>query len=309
MNGRFIVSGDVRLPVEDVDGLPAVDVLRLGEALGYGRPDRLRRQVLENWTDILEGDHYLLAGVKKERMLLRLPGLEIILARSKKPRAAGILAALREQLRETPRLASPQAEVETADDLSLVERRFRYEATQICLRQLSELQDPLLMRVAVEGLEIALGRSRPDLHAWISRGEDPLRSPADPIGDGPLVSFVWYSLTQIGQAAGGYSAITAGKAADVVAARHGITREQLRHAQTPFTSKQMLPDNTSGKLRLQTRFSRDFANRVIRELKTNSIFKPDAPEQKLVPFGQASSLPKLSRGPLEDDPLHDEHQP
>jgi len=347
MTARFIVSGDgrFRLPVEEVAGLPAVDVLCLGEALGYGRPDRLRRQVLENWTDMREGDHYLLAGAEKRMKLLPL-GLETVLARSSKPGAALILAAVldRPRVARGPRLATPQADVEVVDDLppgSLEERKFRYSATQTCLRQLSELTDPLARTLAVEALEVALGRSRPDLRAKIALAEDPISpgdrepssiTPAESLGipggsssealkssaqeldqaleqlpgdtSGPFFRQEgWYGFGRIGQMAGGYSAIAAGRAADVVGARLGHTHEQIRHAQLPFNTRQRLPDNTSGKLRPQTRYNRAFANAVVAELRRNPEFTPDEPEpqQGLVPFGSPSNGPRLSRGPFEED--------
>ena len=125
-----------------------------------------------------------------------------------------------------------------------------------------------------------------------------------PITQGPLfdnIPGVHYGLKQIGEKAGGYSAVQAGKAADVVASRMGHSHDDIRRKKLPFNDLPELPDNTSGKLRKMYRFNAQFANHVIVELRSSAQFAPILRPHELAAFGQGGDkLPNLSQGPFEE---------
>jgi len=125
-----------------------------------------------------------------------------------------------------------------------------------------------------------------------------------PVTQGPLfdnIPGVHYGLKQVGEKAGGYSAVQAGKAADLVAARMGHSHDDIRRKKLPFNDLPELPDNTSGKLRKMYRFSAQFANHVIVELRSSTAFVPMTHPVDLTAFGHGGDkLPNLSQGPFDD---------
>jgi hypothetical protein len=109
----------------------------------------------------------------------------------------------------------------------------------------------------------------------------------------------WHSLTQIGEKAGGYSARTAGLAADVVASRMGLSRAQIRHASLNFNRMVKVRDTTRGKPRDVAHFNTDFSNDVIDELRRNPEFTPQVPPS-VTSFG-SGAFPKLTREVILSD--------
>jgi hypothetical protein len=112
----------------------------------------------------------------------------------------------------------------------------------------------------------------------------------------------YFSLTQIGERAGGYSARTAGLAADVVAGRMGLSHESIRNIAHNFNKIVEVPDTTSGKKRPSVVFNTSFSNDVIDELRRNPEFHPR--ELPRMTGFTAKSFPKLNHGPFEDDEKH-----
>lgn len=185
----------------------------------------------------------------------------------------------------------------------------QYKVLQTLLTQLQELKEPALQLLAIEAAEIALGRSLDDLRTsllkspWEESSSSALVGPRPP---GPLLTQErYYRLSEIGELAGGYPAATAGRAADVVAARMGFSREQIRRTKLDFNELPMLPDNTTGKPRQMYRFNLEFSNAVVVELRQNSEFVPQDRPMPPTDFSQgADSSPKLSQGPFPDDVAH-----
>lgn len=123
--------------------------------------------------------------------------------------------------------------------------------------------------------------------------------------EGPRFSGAgFFSLTQIGERAGGYSAKTAGQAADLVAGRRGLSSVSIRTVAHDFNKLVEVPDSTSGKMRPVAHFNASFANQVIDELRGNDQFHPQ--QVPRVPKFSSGSFPKLTRDVLadEDEPAH-----
>jgi hypothetical protein len=115
--------------------------------------------------------------------------------------------------------------------------------------------------------------------------------------EGPRFTSPSYnSLSRIGAMAGGYSAKTAGVAADLVAKTYGFSHDDIRKKQLHINQLVMLPDRR-GKPRQMYRFSRDFSNKVVLELRTNSALLPERPKAEGKPQPR-----NLSVGPFEDEP-------
>lgn len=220
------------------------------------------------------------------------------------------------------------------------ERKRQYEILERLLDHLRHVKEPGLRRLALTSAELGLGRELHDIRAFLDlertkkQGSDALEGRTlengamvsfaaatvhpeapdidqatreylarRPITQGPLfddIPNVYYGLKQIGEKAGGYSAVQAGRAADIVAGRLGYSHDDIRKKKLPFNELPELPDTTSGKLRKMYRFNSRFANHVIVTLRTSSEFKPGKP-QDLSPFGNGGAdFPKLSRGPFDE---------
>lgn len=236
--------------------------------------------------------------------------------------------------------ARQDPEPEGAGSDVALERQRQYDILEKLIDHLRHIKEPALRRLAITSAELGLGRQLPDVRALLeetkpqkaeaasspttisplqvdevvpSAPEVPIVDESDkvaleylekrPVTQGaffPAIRNVHYGLKQIGEKAGGYSAVQAGKAADRVAATMGYSHDDIRQRQLEFNELPSLPDNTSGKLRKMYRFNSEFANRVIKELRANPEFVPTAPRD-LTPFGQRTAeLPKLSKGPFED---------
>jgi len=180
------------------------------------------------------------------------------------------------------------------------QRQFEYEVLQKLLRQLSNpsYQEPTLRRLAVYAAETALGRSLQDV---VDTSAEPVkavkqeeqgvilppkaqtrRAPAPQSARPPVGPYFeldeYYSLSRIGEKAGGYSSVNAGKAADIVGAKLGYTREDLRTKSLPINEIKLRPDTTTGKKRQMVRFNKKFANAVVLELRKNNLFQPMRPK-------------------------------
>jgi len=205
------------------------------------------------------------------------------------------------------------------------DRMFEYRIMQKLLEQLERLEEPQLRGLAITAAETALGRKLEDLRAPSNFSVHPggplhlqtttphpgvvnletAPKPRRPSPDGPFFTDdEFYSMTRIGQMAGGYTAKTAGVAADTVAKRLGYTHDQIRNDQLPINQIAMRPDSSTGKKRQMVRFSTAFANKVIVELRVNPALEPTLTQgiPTLSPFGGTStSHPLLSRGPFDED--------
>jgi len=259
---------------------------------------------------------------KRGRLFLTPSGVKEVLARTSKEKTLlegtllrngflDVSPAQEARAQSTPRGFEPDP-VGTLVDLkhSLIEtRKFNYQVLQTLLSQLNELQDDDLKLLAIEAAEIALGRSMPDLRVKYTRplpASKPPSSTQPPVKlgtpDGPVFTQAgFYGLKQIGEMAGGYTSVTAGKAANNVAEAMGYSAEEIRSKQLDFNELPILPDSTTGKPRKMYRFNLMFSNMVIRELRENAGFRPRA-MMPLTSFSSGGGThPKLSQGPFSDE--------
>jgi hypothetical protein len=190
---------------------------------------------------------------------------------------------------------------------TLEERRFQYEVLHQLLTQLQELKDPLLCEVAIRLAEDTLGQPLPIFREALSlksstapRQEDVPETPkpsAFGAWGGPVFEKSgWYTCREIGEKAGGYTRVQAGRAADLVAARAGFSHEQLRQKELPFNKLELKQVGKMKKPQLLFSFNREFSNKVIYELRTNSEFLPPSmsPERPI-------EVRNLIEGPFEGE--------
>lgn len=203
------------------------------------------------------------------------------------------------------------------------ERRFRYNVLQTLLQQLGSLKEPALLQLALMAAETALDRSLPDIRRYLGLAHGQLPEPSivpeePPKGltmdkilaglppvivapEGPHFSGEgFWSFTQIGDLAGGYSARVAGQAADVVAKRRMYTGAQIRRHQQSFNRFEPVRDSTSGKIRQVAHYNTEFSNEVVDELRSNPAFRPQEVDTSPLSFG-VGQFPKLTAPVLEDD--------
>lgn len=228
------------------------------------------------------------------RVFLLPDGLRQVLERSSKDRAAELLAALERKqlvpryLDEPPRRkpqkapepqrkpASPHVERSGLPDVDAVleRRRQDYEVMQKLLEQLRELDGRPLAFLAIEAAETMLGRRLDDLRERITARQAPPRPGRE--SRGPIFGDEgFYSLTQIGKKAGGYSAKMAGRAANVVGARWGYEPEDIRTRELWFNDLSPWQDDGGNEHQL-FRFNREFSNLVLDELRAGSRYRPEA---------------------------------
>lgn len=201
------------------------------------------------------------------------------------------------------------------------ERMFEYEVMQTLLKQLERLKEPPLRELAIAAAEVALGRSLPELRGTkptvLDQATGSFHEKGGPKPTKPSTTRIpkpvpagarftqedYYSMTRIGEKAGGYSAKQAGQAADIVASKLGYTRKQIRNDQLPFNEIALRPDTSTGKKRPMVRFNRDFSNRVVDELRSNPSFQPSfTPGAPTLPsFSGDVTYPVLSKGIFEDE--------
>lgn len=198
-------------------------------------------------------------------------------------------------------------------------QKFKYEVLEKLLEHLKSLEDPTLRGLALLAAETGLGYPLTELRNRLETTTTPDIVTGDaqrPFPDEWRRSTgVYFSLTKIGQAAGGYSAVAAGMAANAIAKPYGFSHEELRQTQLPF-NELVERELSPGKSRVLVRFSVGFAKAVIKELKENPKFKPMTGRQDPVSGSASSSgsgflepslsvqepgfsYPNLSRGPLE----------
>ena len=263
------------------------------------------------------------------RLFFTPSGMALVLERTKKPSAElrealtregffdkGITITVKDNDSMTPQPKPLERDIPST--LSREDRMFEYEVMQKLLGQLERLKEPPLRGLAITAAETALGRKLDDLRfgegvqaIFEAVAPAPKKKVATlprrrPTPDGPFFTEdEFYSMTRIGQMAGGYTAKTAGVAADTVAKRLGYSREQIRNEQLfGINQVAMRPDSSTGKKRQMVRFSMAFANKVIVELRVNPGLEPTLTQgiPTLSPFGGTSTgHPLLSRGPFDED--------
>lgn len=170
------------------------------------------------------------------------------------------------------------------------ERRFYYEVMRTLLADLERLTDPSLRELAIKSAEMILGpfalkdvRLGMGIKAFV-KIVHPSAVPKRLSVAGPLfLQEDYYSMTRIGEMAAQaperkmYTAVTAGHAADVVAKKLGYGHDQIRSEPLRFNQVKKRPDSTTGARREMVRFSKDFSNQVIRELRANPKFEATLP--------------------------------
>ena len=198
----------------------------------------------------------------------------------------------------------------SAEHLEFQDRKFRYEVMQTLLEQLHTYKDHYIRELAILAAEDVLEKDLSRFRDYFSDPAVNLGSQVESTesidgmvgGFQTLVEFAktagipteasskarnvkhkisgpvfreneFYSLTAIGQKAGGYSPSTAGAAANLVAGRMGHTPEAIRKRHLSFNQLPILPDS-NGRLRRMFRFNKEFSNKVIHELRNNPAFKP-----------------------------------
>lgn len=256
------------------------------------------------------------------RLFFTLDGLVKVLRKTSKP-TSELEAALRNKYDgvnwnpdvKTTSTPSPAPQ-------SLEDRKFEYEVVQTLIQQLERLQNPQLRSLAITAAETALGRRLDEVrtgealnNVFTATASTPRREPVKPtlevttttthparvVVDGPtFTKNDFYSMTRIGEKAGGYSAKQAGQAADIVAKRFGYTREQIRNEELPINQLAMRPDTTTGRKRQMVRFHTKFANQVVLELRQNPDFVPEFTPSGIPTFESNEGYPTLSRGPLDE---------
>ncbi len=262
--------------------------------------------------------------IKRGRLFFTPNGMAKVLRKTSKP-TAELEAVFRKNFEfDNVNLDQdvPTAPPSSPPPKSLEDRKFEYEVMQNLIKQLERLQQPQLRSLAITAAETALGRRLDEVrtgevlnNVFTATASTPRRTPAKTtvevttttahpprvVIEGPLfTSNDFYSMTRIGEKAGGYSAKQAGLAADIVAKHLGYTREQIRNEQLPINQLAMRPDTTTGKKRQMVRFHTDFANKVVEELRRNPQFVPEAVQSGIPTFGSNQSYPTLSRGPLDE---------
>lgn len=186
-------------------------------------------------------------------------------------------------------------------EISKLDRMFQYEVLQTLIGQLERNTDPALRGLAVSAAELALGRPLDELRKMREPTKRSSSTTTPRLStEGPLFTVEgYYSMTRIGEKAGGYDARTTGLAVNVIAARRGYSKEQVREQVFSFNQIEMRPDNTTGKERRMVRFNKEFANEVIKELRANPQLHPIKRDGAVAPFG-APGFPKLNRSILDD---------
>ena len=152
------------------------------------------------------------------------------------------------------------------------ERQRKYEVVQSLLHNLSAHQDLVLRELAIEAAELVLGIRLERVREKVL-GQKCQSSPPPRKTDGPLFEEEgWYSLRQIGKLAGGYSASSAGKAANIVATRWGHSPSDIRNRQLHFNT--FVTREINGSPRTWAEFNRAFSNEVVCEARSNETVAP-----------------------------------
>lgn len=256
-----------------------------------------------------DGSLLEIVAAKKGRIFLTESGLLKFLRMTSKTRAADLslaLAAVSPVFRApdleplAPDLESPSG---PADGLSsLEERRFRHDVLQQLIANARILEGaPDLLCLALRAAEDALGETVlgcARLDALRSSAPEAVAAPALSTPSTPprpdvVFTSGWHTMSAIGRKAGSFSSISAGRAADVVAGKLGVSAHVLRTQDTAFSRLGTVADSSTGKLRPQVVFNSRVANLIVAELRRN--FHPkEAPPITDFDVGGAN-FPKLSR--------------
>lgn len=321
-----------KLCVFTFEGQELFESSEISILLGYKQPSSLRKQTLNDWyalfdqgvdfrmfndtptLDAYKGLFYethgrdpISASPSRGVLFFTATGLHKVFQKTSK--------SVPEDLRAVGSAKAPRDNSSSKDkpiELSKEDRLFEYQVLQTLLEQLERLQTPALRNLAITSAETALGRRLNELRTGetLSSIFTQTASPKSPqvisaprsVPWGPLfVKEDYYSMTRIGEMAGGYSAKQAGFAADIVAKDLGYTRAQIRKEKLSINEVSMRPDTTTGQKRLMVRFHKDFANRIVQELRSNPEFEPIGGSPTITTFnGGDKQYPLLSRGPLDD---------
>jgi hypothetical protein len=215
-----------------------------------------------------------------------------------------------------PVKSEPDTVVPADMAMSMKDRKFVYEVLQRLLNQLQELSDPTLREIAIVSAEAATGKTLSSIRltsnlATIFPKPRPAQvtAPAQKqlplkLVNGPLFTEDgFYSFTSIGEKAGGYSARSAGKAADVIALSMGYSHHSIRTVRLSFNELLTVKDS-NGHERPVVRFAKNFANSVIEELRSGTY--PPLPIAKVSSFSSGSGGRQNLSEPIvldeEDDP-------
>jgi len=325
-----------------IGGYQTIESYQLSELLGYKQWSSLRKQTLTDWKNwMVEGIDYIMVHDEKEMRWYEKAGFALLsrpLVHVSPSRGYLFFTGVGvgKVLERTTKVAAPAFRADTQEvvweigsvrvapkpaPLSSEDRKYQYEVLQTLLSQLKEFSDPAMREVAIAAAEAATGkdfsnlrqtqvRSAPESVATVVQAPKPVPTVVPKVRSfyetvAPLFEDEgFYSLKAIGEKAGGYSSNTAGKAANLVAGRMGYTADQIRRTQLSFNQLPVLRD-TNGNPRQMFRFGKEFSNGVVKELRTNTKFRPTP----AVPFssfsegaGQHVSLTApLNLGEDEDD--------
>lgn len=225
------------------------------------------------------------------------------------PDASPRPGALEEPSRAATDAPRSSASISGATDVRELDRR--HAVMENLVGHMMTTKDLAIRELAIMSAEAALDRQLTRIREIFLRRSPRTRAQSlsrttrqaelQTLEDSPLDSGRFYRLTEIGRHAGGYSASQAGKAADRVAAKMGLTHDDIRVRQQPFNKLGREINPQTGKMRRTWEFDRRFANAVVRELRSSPEVSPEPP-LSLEPFHLGGDdLPDLSRGPLEED--------
>lgn len=187
---------------------------------------------------------------------------------------------------------TPSSTIQEADPNEVQgERQRKYDVVQQLLHNLSAHQDMVLRELAIEAAELVLGHRLERVREKVL-GQKPAAPPPRKT-DGPLFEEEgWYSLRQIGKLAGGYSASSAGKAANIVAKRWGHTPSDIRSRKTHFST--FVTREINGAPRTWPEYNRAFSNETVCELRSNESFAPKKSPSAEAVLGRSGNYANLS---------------
>ena len=257
------------------------------------------------------------------RLFFTSTGMSEVLRRTSKPAEEFRLALIQDGYLKDVRESGFLRDRTTPRSPPRETRIFEYEVIQKLIEQLERLDEPQLRGLAITAAEIALDRKLEEIRLGESvrhtfqglkqaHPKPPPKPPPKPVilqedGDTPvgpiLIQEDYYSMTFIGTLAGGYTAKTVGVAVDMVAARLGYTHDQIRNEKLPINQLQMRPDSSTGKKRQMARFTKEFSNRVLAELRSNPTLEPTLTPgiPTLSTLNPEAVAPRLNRGPFDED--------
>lgn len=313
LDGRLLIFV-TETPTTELDYV--VEIHNLTRSLGYLQPRGISKQLDRNWKHkLFKGQDYFevsdpevlkaycetynaLLPSKRKREVSTKPltfftvqGIRTLLnltSREEKhllQRKLVELDARFEQIDETPQKppapkAKPAPEVKPEPVKTTASNPHAYEILKELLDRLIVLDDLGLRTLAIYTAETGLGRPLPKELRYQLLQRPLQANPTTTLK--PLQAELprkkeYFSLTEIGRAAGNYAARTAGYAANRVAERHGWTGDQIRKTRMTFNQLETRPDPQTGRQIDLTRYNRWFAHLVIKELQENQELYPETP--------------------------------